>query len=83
MRSLSPSVHAVHRAWQPRGAVHPFRAPHNSAPALASRSLSRDECKKEKKKAKAEHEARRKRETESNGHRPTATVVRILFARGK
>jgi len=37
-------MHAVHRAWQPRGAVHPFRAPR-----LSPRSLSRDEYKKEKK----------------------------------
>lgn len=28
-------MHAVHRAWQPRGAVHPFRAPR-----LSPRSLS-------------------------------------------
>jgi hypothetical protein len=48
-------------------------------PQLSLHSLSRDECKKKK----SERKARRKRETKSNSHRPTAAVVRILFARGK
>lgn len=61
----------------------PFAHP-TTAPRLSPRvPFHVTSVKKKKKKAKAEHEARRKRETESNGHRPTATVVRILFARGK